>query len=535
MSISICQSKAFIRRVTKEPIQFYIVLLINIIMVFSVKFFPCLDGPVHLNNSNILLDLLKGSNSLLSDYYSINSIIIPNWFSHFIIALFGLLVPIWLSEKFFIALYIFGLAFSFRLLIKQLSPQNAGLSILIFPFAYTHLFSIGFYNYSFSFVFLFLALYYWLKTQDKENFKRYIVLFLFITLTYFSGVLTYGFLGLILGFLIILRWIRKYSEDKNLKTNIIGALWEISKLLCISVPTLILLFLFYRLTYFPPPGDSYPFIELLNWLNNGRILIAYAAQTEEIFTTQLIHIILIIISLDFYQRYLTKKERADTLWVRPGDFFIVPILITLVLFLFIPDDSSARMMSYRYNVIFFMLLIAWVASSGIEKKINRVITLLIIVLHLTILFTHNKIIHSGIAAHATIINDAGKVMRPGSVVLPVNLSDNWIEYHFSSYLGTNRPLVILDNYEVEMGWFPVVYDKKSLPKFQLGQQNSVSGLRWFQNEQVSVYKVIDYVFIYGYLRAIEDPKWEELRKTLSNYYHLVEISKINYYLIYEKN
>lgn len=526
---------SFIQKVTKEPILFYLVLFVNIFMAFTVKFFPSLDGPAHLYNSNVLLDLLKGSKSLLGEYYNINTIIIPNWLSHFILAFFGIWLPAWLSEKFFLVLYLFGLAFSFRLLIKQLSPQNIGLSVLIFPFAYTHLFCIGFYNYSFSFIFLFLTLYYWIKTQNKKKFKQYLILSLLITLTYFSGVLTYGFLGLILGLLIIYRWIRNYLETRIFKSAILGVLSDLLKLLSISVPSLIMLFLFYRKTYFPPPGDSYPIKELWNWLNDGRELITYAFQSEVFYTRQLIHIILIIISLDLYQRYLSKKSGSETLWSRPGDFLIAPILLALILFLCVPDDSGARMMSHRFNVLFFILLITWVASSKIKKIAGKVIVLLIIVLHFSTLFTHYHVISESVTKHAKAINVAARVIKPGSVVLPVNLSDNWLENHFSNYLGVDKPMVILENYEAEIGWFPVIYDMKLLPKFQLGQQNSIIGLRWIQNDGSSVEKIIDYVFIYGCLAILKDSKWEDLRKTLLSDYHLIKTSDEKYYMIYEKN
>jgi hypothetical protein len=39
---------------------FYAVLAINIILLLSVKFYPSMDGPAHLYNSNVLGQLFVG-------------------------------------------------------------------------------------------------------------------------------------------------------------------------------------------------------------------------------------------------------------------------------------------------------------------------------------------------------------------------------------------------------------------------------------------------------------------------------------------
>jgi hypothetical protein len=139
----------------KETQVFYSVLGINLLLLALVKFCPSMDGPAHLYNSNIIYNLTKGDCHVLSDFFTINKLLIPNWTSHFILSSLYFIFPGWLAEKTLFMLYLIGMAISFRLLLKQLCPSNLYLSIFIFPFMYSFLFHLGFYNYCISFIFLF--------------------------------------------------------------------------------------------------------------------------------------------------------------------------------------------------------------------------------------------------------------------------------------------------------------------------------------------------------------------------------------------
>ena len=114
-----------------EEIIFYAILLINIVFLFPTRFYPSMDGPAHLYNSNLIKQLVL-SNHFIGDFFQINSFPVPNWTSHFILSFFGLFLPAWLSEKFLLILYVSGMAISFRLLIKTLKrihPTNSIFSI----------------------------------------------------------------------------------------------------------------------------------------------------------------------------------------------------------------------------------------------------------------------------------------------------------------------------------------------------------------------------------------------------------------------
>lgn len=241
----------------KESYVFYGVLLLNLILISIVKFYPSSDGPAHLYNSNLICHLLKGDSASITEFFTINKFPVPNWIGHFILSIFCFIFPSWLAEKFLLIIYITGITISFRLLIKELCPENKVLSIFIFPFAYSFLFYLGFYNYSFSFIFLFLTLYYWLKTKNKFTIKKYLLLFLMLILTYFSNILTFCFLGLCLGLFVIAFAINEYLINRDLKHTLKIALKNLLFLFIASIPSLVLTLIFYKTNNFFPSDNHY--------------------------------------------------------------------------------------------------------------------------------------------------------------------------------------------------------------------------------------------------------------------------------------
>ena len=90
-------------------------------------------------------------------------------------------------------------------------------------------------------------------------------------------------------------------------------------------------------------------------------------------------------------------------------------------------------------------------------------------------------------------------------MLPLNYSDNWLVKHFSNYLGVEKPMIILENYESDKGYFPVNWNRKSKPNLLVGSQNLNSFLcfEWKTNIENPVTK-IDYVFIIGNPENVKD-------------------------------
>jgi hypothetical protein len=492
-----------------------------------------MDGPCHLYNSNIINNLIKFNSSVINDFFVLNKEILPNWTSYFVLALFNIFLPAWVAEKILLIFYLLGIAISFRLLIKQLCPENANLSIFIIPFAYSFLFHVGFYNYCLSFIFLFLTLYYWLRNYEVKKAFKYVFLFILITLTYLSALLTFFFLGFCLGLFTIAFSIKDYYNRSNHSSIIKRLIIELVTLLIITLPYLVLSAFFIKSRTFFSSSEHFTTGELIKWLNDVRCIIVYDYADEEKLTKHFLHIAIAVLSISFFIRFYKKGCLFDMYKARKSDIMIIPILLALLLFFIVPNGYNAGMMSDRYCLLVYMFFIIWVSSQPLPQMVSKVFIILIIVFQVGLLFKRQNGTIIGLNKDATAIYNASEYIEANSIVLPVNMSDNWIEPHFSNYLGVDKPLIILENYEASLGWFPVKWNTRQMPRLKLGEFDAISGVHWLSNSESTQVKQIDYVFLYGNTKKINDPDWSELKSIINKSFKLVFSSSDNYIAIYK--
>lgn len=491
----------------EEKLIFYLILLINIGYLWYTRFYPTMDGPAHLYNANLLRHILLG-NDFIKETYQINSFPVPNWTSHFLLAFFRLLLPGWISEKLLLMIYVAGMALSFRYLVRAINPKNISLSVFIFPFIYSFLFHIGFYNYTISFIFLFLTLGCWIKHYHNNQLLLHLVIGTLLIITYFSNILTYAFTGITMGSIIFI--FEAAAHPIPSKQYLQGCLKRISYLTIFSLPSLILFGWFFQTTSFPGTAQRYTFSELLKWINDVRSLIVYSYQKEEIITEQFFHILLflLILSFIFNRNRLNLKEKFTNPY-RMISYF--PLVLTIVFLFVLPDGSSAGMMSDRMSLMMYLFFIILIVSQPLPQKVKTIFSMIFISLHIILITKHSPTIHE-LDANARTINETASHIKENSIVLPVNLSDNWLQPHFSNYLGTDKAMVILENYEVNVGWFPLQWNVNA-PNILLGDKKSVNGITWNQSNNPKTAQ-IDYIVIYGDSKKIEEDKWNELKEVI---------------------
>jgi hypothetical protein len=524
--------KRLIENWLTERNVFYLVLVFSISMLFTVKFYPSMDGPCHLYNSNIISQLIEGNSFALKNFFVLNNTILPNWVSYIILSAFNSFLPAWLAEKILLVIYITGISISFRLLIKQLSPDNFSLSIFIFPFANSFLFHLGFYNYCLSFVFLFLTLSYWLKYYETNTILKYLGLLVLLMLTYLSAILTFFYLGLCLGLFTVLFTVKNYDGNKKFLL-IKKVIKELIILLIISLPCLIFSLLFIKSITFFPSSEHISTGGLIKWLNDVRCLIVYDYVDEEKLTEQFLHIAIAILSISFFIRFYNKRTLLNINIFRISDVFLIPVIFTLFLYFTVPNGSNAGMMSDRYCLLAYMFFIIWVSSQTLPKMASNFFVILIIIFHVVLMLKHHNGAIKDLNKDAITINNSSKYIEDNSIVLPVNMSDNWIEPHFSNYLGVDKPMIILENYEASVGWFPVKWNTQKLLRLKAGEADTFSGLSWISKVQSNQIKQIDYIFLYGNLNKVNETEWIDLKSVLNKYYKPVFVSIDNYVAIYK--
>ena len=519
---------------------FFGVLFINIYILFSIDLYPSSDGAAHLYNSNLIFHLFKGDSDLISTFFKFNSFPVPNWIDHLIIALFRFVLPAWQAEKAFLLIYLLGLTLSFRCLVRALNPDCSALSVLIFPFVYSYLFRMGFYNNSFSFLLLFFTLYYWVKTKSESGFKKYFYLFILVSLTYFSNGLTFLFLGLALGVFITATAVSDYYQKTATSFQYKKYLKDLLLLLCATLPCCVLFILFTRHSGLSPfiSEQIYQrtFEELFYWIVDAKPLIAYNPDREGDFSRVMNYILISVIVASIASRIAADRGKHKAFWskFRFSDCILVLALFALLLFFIIPDEQGAGMMSDRYCLLFFMFIILWAALQKIPNWLSPILVLALLFSHFSLLsFQMNSVI-TPFSRDALRISKAADYVNPNSVVFTIDFTGNWLQGHYGDYIGIQKPIVIMDSYEATMSWFPLRWNREKMPQVEFGGKAYVTGLFWESNLKSPIKKQMDYILLMGDISKLKEPQCSQINEVLSKEYKLIYSADLYVYLFQKK-
>lgn len=458
-----------------EKYIFFLILLLNLLPVLSYKFFPTMDGAAHLYNSNIINEMVLG-NKDLHQYYIFNSMPVPNWMGHIILSFFNLFLPAHVAERILLLSFLIGLPLAFRSLLKTISIENIHLSYIIFPFTYSFIFFLGFYNFLIALVFLLITLNYYIKNEENlTSFRKISSLLFLATITYFSHLFVFALLLLLiatrLGFKTFF-----YPADvtKKFKQKAIDF---IRKSLYLLLSTLLPLLLFFNYLISKPASSETDFVEfntLIEWLKNLRPLIAISEQEEQKYTHKIFYIIAALFIYALFSKLYSKSKTTGSFTFRNltanwksifnlSDFWFISAVILLAMYFNMPDsDGSAGYVSIRLAFIFFIFILLWIASQKLNKWIISLAMLLVLFFHFK-LNTFYQDATKNIESIAIDYVDVANHIEKNSVVLPINYSGNWLMAHFSNYLGVEKPIIILENYECLAGYFPLKWNVNTMP------------------------------------------------------------------------
>ncbi len=131
------------------------------------------------------------------------------------------------------------------------------------------------------------------------------------------------------------------------------------------------------------------------------------------------------------------------------------------------------------------------------------------------------------------ISQASLKIEPFKTVLPINNSDYWLHNHISNYLGIDKPMIILENYEASLDHFPLKWNRNKIPNLYFGNMSPVNEcLSWVSNINNDI-SVIDYIFILnGEKETLSDSCKNNVSGILAKDYMEVYRSKDNQVLLY---
>ncbi|NOU46763.1 MAG: hypothetical protein HOO86_06850 [Bacteroidales bacterium] len=503
---------------------FILFTVANLIPVFLTYYVGSLDGPKHLQVSNMMIQLWKG-NETYRQFYVFDPLFNGNVLGNYIIALFNLVLPAWLAEKLFITTYLISLVTGFRYLVVSIKGKSDYLTLLIFPFTYTSLFMLGYYNFSLAIGLMFYTLGYWIRQHKSMNILKSIVLTLLILFTYFAHLFIFGFLLAITGFYTVFEFFNELAlKEPNTFKKFLN---RTGILIASAMPSLILSVFYIREILKYPAGDGatgqFGFLKKINDLN---ILIGYHRNMELVYVRVIYFLVIslvvwILISriIGYITRYRSVKYRLIDFLLKSDFWFLVTILI-FGFYLFLPNQmNSAGNVSMRVAILLIYMLILWISLQDFPKKLVFIPVLIILYAGISLKSIHVKFLKP-LDEIALELQSVEKLIPENSVILTANFSENWILNHFRSYIGTKRPVIDLRNQSCSK-LFVVNWNHKEMPFTFVGAKDAQHFTGFHNNPRNQFVTIVDYIVIIDFLQFEKFDQNDPLPQTLKRDYELV--------------
>lgn len=506
-----------------EPHFFYFMVFIHLTPIFVSHYFPTADGPAHLYNSRLILDLLTNNQSQLGEFLEFNSFLNPNLIGHLILSGLMLVFPAFIAEKIILSIYLIGLPLSFRFFFKKLQLKNIYLIYFIFPFTYSFLFYFGFYNFLIGLVFFFFTLAYWIESLKNElHLKQGLFLFVLTVCIFISHLFVLLMLSLCLLSFNISQIKSLFSSAPQQKK---ASLKHLSLQLLILAPTLILSVVFLvnnlvqtgEFNYLASP-------ELWEMIQQVQPVKGVKYGKEAIFSKW---IFILLTASSLYLIAFQLKEIKSSVNQKSILWGLISILCLIALFI-LPDSSqSMGFISSRVLLFFFLFYLIFLATKKFPTWLKVVSFLLINYVNIALLKVYylnaqeNKELVEG-------ISEAAQKVDAYRIILPINTSENWQFAHISNYLGAEKPVIVTENYEATLSYFPLKWKKGvmwQIPHID-GGENIISAI--LTNH---LFEQIDYIFIMQNENASES--LPEYLKSIEQRISLIYKNETNRIILYK--
>lgn len=451
-----------------EFVMFCMLLLLQLMPLLCTTYFVTTDGPAHLYNATVLKDLALNHNAAFFEkYYTVNQHFDPNWFSHIVLAVMLILFNPVTAEKLFIAIYAIGFLWSVRALVKHILPQNSWLAFLAFPFVYTFIFQKGFFNYSFSIMLMVICIWYYLRHKSVWHYWVFVLVGVLLSLLCFAAH-PVGYM-LMLALLIGIALLGFFEGPFSIKQRAINTLKNLFTIGLINfVPVVLLVDFIKRKAHEPviPATDTFD----MRWqaLKQMQGLVLFSDSEVQVFH------ILPYVFLFMVMGCLHYKINRRKLSVY--DVFFAAAAACLYYYFHAPDNAmGGSQIAIRVQFLPWFLLLFWFAQSGYNNSVKWYTIIIVSSIMVALMWLR---LPAQIAA-SNLVEEYMSVQEhiaPNSKVLPLsytyfgkglngkNIADRPRYFiHAADYMAAYKPLIMLDNYEGDTGYFPLLWQSNKNP------------------------------------------------------------------------
>ncbi len=511
------------------------------------------DGPCHLYNAQILHDLWAGKNTAFyGRFFEVVGKPNPNWMTHVLLASLLFVFKGVVAEKILLSGYVLLFVSGFSKLLKKLDSSTNFWPLVVFVFVYHYVLAKGFYNFSFSMALLFWMIYAWLMVLDQRSVGKVVGFFVLVCLAFFAHPVAFAFGGVCCAALSIFYFVagndsRQDPGEANEAHNV-GRLWMVLKNLLLLficlLPCSILLITF-------AAGEAHEGSIVLHLAKNRILEFAdfnclVNLCSHEVILVRLIWFLLV----GFIIYALILRFRKGLHWQR-YDGLSLGMLFALFLYLFFPDKLfGGSLFAIRVQYLWGLFMVSCLGYILPAGKLKNGAGLLFFIAFIG-LSIPRMICMATASDGVKEINSAGQFIKPNSVVLPLDFSPggldkkgnvitdrNWLFCHAWQYMGVDKPLIILDNYEANTGYFPLVWKDATNPYHHLCTNGAMEGQP--PHATINDYRntsgvTIDYILLWCYQdKWLSDEPFRKLHKEIMAGYQLVYKSESGRVVLYAR-
>jgi hypothetical protein len=523
-----------------EPFVYYLFIGLYLIPVFLGSHTLTNDGPAHLYNATLLKHFWDNQADFTSHYFELNTHISTNWVGHGLLAILMYVVPDWAAEKIILCIYLIGMPLSFRYALRQLKPENSVYSLLIFPFLYCQVFTLGFYSQFLSFVALFALLGKWLAVDYRFTLPNTLTLTGLVMLVAFCHMLTFLVSLLVLGSFLLDHFTR-WPEGRFPRLSFSKAFWQAAgRLLFICLPA-IFGFLYF-ITHSKGTEKIYFPQEQLAYLK-GLLTLTMVLDSDGTWMTRLLFAALLL-SLTTLSMRALRHLVNQRLYTYRVAFGIIGTGL-LLLYLGMPERiAGGFIIRPRLGFLLFAFLILLLATYTAPATKRKVWWLSILLttgfcLHQIYYFYRIHILTDEILTARRFIPNRSVVLPYTAIEYTTRIPETGpLSYpfiHISNDLCLGKESVCLHNYQAQYDYFPICGKHWSF-----GTKSILDGLHPAVKPSVTDFEYllhgrITHVVLIGTTEDNPMLAGGRVKAELSRHFHLAYTSPHHLVTVYERN